>query len=315
MVKQQGIGHSCAKIILMGDHSVVYGQPAIALPLPSVGLTVTITSTTAGQTVESRYYTGDWDALPEEMAGVSKLIATLVDRFGGQNDHWHLTIESQLPAERGMGSSAATAIAIVRAFFDYYEQPLDRPTLLQLADVEEQITHRSPSGLDAATASSKTPLYYIKGQAGTSIPLNLQATMVIADTGIKGATKEAILGVQELLKNDPANAQAHIEHLGELVKATRGFLANNEVNKLGTALNAAQEDLRALQVSDDHLDHLIEVAIANGALGAKLTGGGRGGCMFAITRTALGARKLASILKENGARQTWIQPLDTRGEQ
>ncbi|MFQ9705917.1 MAG: mevalonate kinase [Limosilactobacillus pontis] len=315
MVKEQGIGTSHAKIILMGEHSVVYGQPAIALPLPSVKLTVTMTPTHQGQTVDSRYFSGDWHALPPVMQGVRKLIAALVDHFNGQDDPWKMQIDSQLPAERGMGSSAATAVAIVRAFFDYYEQPLGRPELLALADVEEQITHRSPSGLDAATVSSKTPLYYVKGHAGTAIPMNLQATMVIADTGVKGATKEAIMAVQDLLAHDHDRAQEHIDHLGRLVVASRTFLAQDEVFKLGTTLNAAQQDLRALQVSDDQLDHLIDVAIENGALGAKLTGGGRGGCMFAITRTALGARRLSGILKDNGARQTWIQPLDTsRGE-
>lgn len=316
MVKQQGIGKSHAKIILMGEHSVVYGQPAIALPLPNVKLTLTIDQRADhAQLVKSRYFTGPLDELPNNMLGIQKLINALVTKFAGQEDGWLLTIDSQLPAERGMGSSAATAVAIVRAFFDYYEKTLGRDELLQLADIEEQVTHRSPSGLDAATVSSAKPLYYIKGQAGKPIEMNLSATMVIADTGVKGATKEAITSVQQLLKEHPDEAQAHINHLGNLVNATRDFLQRNEVIKLGTALDAAQVDLAALTVSDDSLDKLIKVAKQNGALGAKLTGGGRGGCMFAIMQTALGARRLASILKESGAHQTWIQPLDQRGEE
>lgn len=314
MVKQQGIGTSHAKIILMGEHSVVYGQPAIALPLPNVKLTVTIEQQPDGQQViNSRYSNGPLADLPADMLGIQKLINALVTRFDGQNDGWQLTIASELPAERGMGSSAATAIAIVRAFFDYYEKPLDRATLLKLADIEEQVTHRSPSGLDAATAASADPLYYIKGQESKPLDMNLAATMVIADTGIKGATKEAITGVQKLLKDQPALAKEHIHHLGTLVEATRDFLKQNEVIKLGTALDAAQADLQALGVSDQSLDQLIQVARQNGALGAKLTGGGRGGCMFAIMQTALGARRLAGILKENGAKQTWIQPLERQG--
>ena len=78
---------------------------------------------------------------------------------------------------------------------------------------------------------------------------------------------------------------------------------------LGIALNSAQNDLKALKVSEPHLEHLIATANRNGALGAKLTGGGRGGCMFALTKTAPGARKLAGILKDNGAQQVWLQPL------
>ena len=87
----------------------------------------------------------------------------------------------------------------------------------------------------------------------------------------------------------------------------------NDIVKLGDALNFAQTDLVALNVSDPSLDHLIHVARDNGALGAKLTGGGRGGCMIALMQTAMGARRLASILKENGAHDIWLQPLDKRG--
>lgn len=313
-MKELGIGHSHAKIILMGEHSVVYGEPAIALPLPDVKLTVTIKSTSeGGQQIKSRYFEGPVSQMPSKMAGVQQLITSLVHHFNGENDQWVMIISSQLPAERGMGSSAATAIAIVRAFFDLYEKKLERKQLLQLANIEEEVTHRSPSGLDAATVSSTSPLYFVKGQAGKPLKMSLQATMVIADTGVKGATKEAITTVKHELATNPEIAKNHIHHLGKLVDLTKGYLSRNEVMSLGIALNSAQEDLAALKVSDEHLDRLIAAANHNGALGAKLTGGGRGGCMFAITKTALGARKLAEILKDNGAKQVWLQPLgDTK---
>ena len=314
MVKQQGIGTSHAKIILMGEHSVVYGQPAIALPLPSVQLSVTLSSRQDNQRIiKSRYYHGSLENLPSSMIGIKKLIDTLSARFNDQETGWDLKIESQLPAERGMGSSAASAIAIIRAFFDYYDEPLDRTLLLQLADVEEQITHRSPSGLDAATVSSDKPLFYVKGRIGVPIEMNLDASLVIADTGKKGATKEAILAVKDELKNNNEKAEEHIKHLGELVNQTKDYLVQNDIVKLGDALNFAQTDLAALNVSDPSLDHLIHVARDNGALREKLTGGGRGGCMIALMQTAMGARRLASILKENGAHDIWLQPLDKRG--
>ena len=309
-MKEQGIGHSHAKIILMGEHSVVYGEPAIALPLPDVTLTVTIKLTNkGGHQIKSRYFEGSLNQIPEKMAGVQRLISSLMQRFNGESDQWTMTIKSQLPAERGMGSSAATAVAIVRAFFDLYEEKLGRKQLLQLADIEEEVTHRSPSGLDAATVSSTSPLYFVKGQAGVPLKMNLQATMVIADTGVKGATKEAIIAVRHELETNHNAALSHINHLGKLVNLAKDYLSHNEAMSLGIALNSAQSDLTALNVSDEHLDRLIAAANHNGALGAKLTGGGRGGCMVAITRTALGARKLAGILKDNGAKQVWLQPL------
>lgn len=310
-LKQQGIGESHAKIILIGEHSVVYGQPAIALPLPNVQLKATLTAdaTTSSHVVKSSWAQRNLTSLPESMAGIQKLISTLMERFDGQDDGWTLEIESMLPSERGMGSSAATAIAIVRAFFDLYEVPLDRQTLLKLADVEEQITHRSPSGLDAATTSSDQPIYFVKGQPGQPIELNLHATMVIADTGVKGATKEAIMAVRELLATEPQTTQNRLEHLGQLTKRAQQLLSRDDADELGRVLNLAQDELSELNVSDESLDHLIRIARQNGALGAKLTGGGRGGCMFALTKTALGARRLAGILKDHGAVATWIQPL------
>ena len=239
----------------MGEHSVVYGQPAIALPLPSVQLSVTLSSRQDNQRIiKSRYYHGSLENLPSSMIGIKKLIDTLSARFNDQETGWDLKIESQLPAERGMGSSAASAIAIIRAFFDYYDEPLDRTLLLQLADVEEQITHRSPSGLDAATVSSDKPLFYVKGRIGVPIEMNLDASLVIADTGKKGATKEAILAVKDELKNNNEKAEEHIKHLGELVNQTKDYLAQNDIVKLGDALNFAQTDFCLLYTSPSPRD-------------------------------------------------------------
>lgn len=312
-MKAVGIGTSHAKIILIGEHSVVYGQPAIALPLPDVNLKVSIRLLSNGsrRMIHSRYFNGPLEQLPPKMAGIQKLITALIDRLHGQADSWDLTIDSQLPAERGMGSSAASAIAIVRAFFDLYEQSLDRDLLLKLADIEEQITHRSPSGLDAATCSSNQPIWFIKGHAGTPFDMHLTATMVIADTGKTGATKEAIMAVRQLLKQQPAEAHSHIQHLGLLTKQAQANLRLNQPANLGHILSQSQKDLQALNVSDQSLDHLIEVALNNGALGAKLTGGGRGGCMFAIAENNTKARQLAKTLEKSGAHQTWLQPLNS----
>ncbi|WP_251546363.1 mevalonate kinase [Limosilactobacillus caecicola] len=313
-MQKNGIGKSHAKIILMGEHSVVYGQPAIAMPLPSVTTTVRMTEHQEQvKLIESRYFSGDFAKIPASMAGIKKLVNQLISHFGGENDHWTMTINSDIPAERGMGSSAACAVAIIRAFFDYYQAPLDRPTLLQWADIEEQVTHRSPSGLDAATVSSPDPVWFHKGEKGTPINLNLEATMVIADTGIKGATREAIATVKDELHTNHDVAQALINDLGDLALASKGAIINNQADRLGQKMTAAHWDLDKLGVSDPQLNQLVTIALENGALGAKLTGGGRGGCMFAITQSAMGARKISGILKDHGATATWIQPFN-KGE-
>lgn len=307
-------GKSNAKIILIGEHSVVYGQPAIATPLTAINTVVTLTNAASGQTIHSRYYDGPRSGLPQSMAGIAKLLTALDNQLQCQGQPWDMTIKIQLPAERGMGSSAAVAVAITRAFFNRYEQPLDHELLLKLADVEEQITHRNPSGLDAATSSVATPLWYIKNQTSQPLDSQLNAMMVIADTGVKGATKDAIAGVSDQLQNHHEQAQALIQHLGKLATGVRICLAADEPKKLGILLNQAQVDLKRLTVSSPELDHLCQVALANGALGAKLTGGGRGGCMYALVQGRSKAVKLADQLKAAGAAETWLQQLGNGGD-
>lgn len=302
-------GTSHAKIILIGEHSVVYGQAAIALPLPAVTTTATLAPAPAGQSLKSRYYQGPLAAAPAKLAGIVKLVRILSAHFQHPDQPWELTIQSDLPAERGMGSSAATAVAIIRAFFQFYQAPLDRPTLLKWAALEEAVTHRNPSGLDAATVAATHPLWFVKGAPGQPLPMNLNATLVIADTGVTGATKEAIAIVKEQLAADPTTTQDRLDQMGHLTATARTALAAGNLDQLGTAMNDFQTELAALGVSDPALDHLITTARQHGARGAKLTGGGRGGCMIALMPTAMEARHLAAILRTAGAKATWLQPL------
>lgn len=307
-MKGSGISH--AKIILIGEHSVVYGQPAIALPLTRVTCTATLAQIeTPDKIIDSRYFDGSITKLPSNMAGISALLKRLTDYFNGQNDYWQLRITSLLPAERGMGSSAATAVAIVKAFFDYYGQPLTRPLLLELADVEEQITHKSPSGLDAATVSSEFPIWYVKDQQAEPITMNLDATLLIVDTGVEGQTKEAIGAVQDELRDNHQATVQRIKRLGQLTEATKQCLTTGDVKQLGQCLSLAQSQLAGLNVSHPVIDSLIDVAMTDGALGAKLTGGGRGGCFIVLLNNEASAQSLAHKMVSAGASATWIQPL------
>ncbi|BAP85608.1 mevalonate kinase [Paucilactobacillus hokkaidonensis JCM 18461] len=309
-MKTTGIGTSHAKIILIGEHSVVYGQPAIALPLPEVKLTVTITKLDSEQQLlDSRYFSGSITEAPENMLGIKTLILALINQFDGQSDGWKMNITSMLPAERGMGSSAASAIAIIRAFFDYYDRQLSRETLLKLADIEEKITHRSPSGLDAATTSAINPIWFVKGHAGQHLAMNVTGTLVIADSGVKGQTGDAIKAVKEQLLSNKEATVGQIETLGNLAKETKTCLQNGNSNNLGIILSRAQTQLKLLNVSHPSVDNLIQVAMDNQALGAKLTGGGRGGCIIALVKDAATAQSLSVKLIDAGATATWIQPL------
>ncbi len=301
-------GTSNAKIILAGEHAVVYGEPAIALPLTTVQAKATFRPQTGQTTIHSSYYDGPVATMPPAMNGIRTLLDQLMEAEN-YRDGYDLTIESALPAERGMGSSAAVAVAIVRAAFRFFDRPLNHQQLLTWAAVAEKITHKNPSGLDAATTASTNPVWLIRGHAPHPLPINVNATLLICDSGIKGKTSAAIMRVKDHLTNDPHTTHQHIHAIGAIVRKMKDALAANAVPKLGQLMNANQAELRALGVSTPQLDKLITLARQNGALGSKLTGGGCGGCFINLVPDPATAQRLATVLTAHGVTATWIEPL------
>jgi len=306
-VKKLGIGVSHAKVILLGEHAVVYGQPAIALPLTDLAMTVKIESREAGQVVLSKAYQGPLVAMAEVYEGIRQLINRLLKHFRADEMPFTMTITSNIPQERGMGSSAATAIAIVRAFFNFFDEPLPKQDLQRWASIEESITHGSPSGLDTATAAHDEAVWFIKGQQPEKIDMSLDGTLILADTGIQGQTGLAISVVRENLTNDPETGQHHIDQIGEIAKSTRTAIAENNLVKIGNYMNEAQSHLSALGISHPKLDELINAARHAGALGAKLTGGGVGGTMIALTTNGEQTTRVIKALEDAGAQEVWTQ--------
>ncbi len=306
-MKKPGIGVSHAKVILLGEHAVVYGQPAIALPLTDLAMTVKIESREAGQVVLSKAYQGPLVALAEVYEGIRQLINRLLKHFRADEMPFTMTITSNIPQERGMGSSAATAIAIVRAFFNFFDEPLPKQDLQRWASIEESITHGSPSGLDTATAAHDEAVWFIKGQQPEKIDMSLDGTLILADTGIQGQTGLAISVVRENLTNDPETGQHHIDQIGEIAKSTRTAIAENNLVKIGNYMNEAQSHLSALGISHPKLDELINAARHAGALGAKLTGGGVGGTMIALTTNGEQTTRVIKALEDAGAQEVWTQ--------
>lgn len=307
-MKEKAIATSYAKIIWFGEHSVVYGQPAIALPLYNVDVQTRLTTSTTGQTIDCRYFDGPINEMADNLKGIRLLITKLLAVFHAQDLNFHLKITSKVPAERGMGSSAATSVAIVRVFFNLFETPLTRARLLSLANIEEQITHGNPSGLDTATASSDAPIWFIRNQVNEQIDFNLSTpTLVIADSGIKGKTSEAVSLVRTNLTDMPEDARPLIDQLGQIAKSARNALATSDEVLLGQLMNQSQTNLAKLGVSTATLDRFCAIASKNGALGAKLTGSGLGGCMISIAKNQVDAQRIATALRTAGATQTWIQ--------
>ncbi|HEL2553839.1 TPA: mevalonate kinase [Streptococcus suis] len=303
------VGKANGKIILMGEHAVVYGQPAIAMPFSAVEITAQVRAQGQALSVACDFYEGLVHKMPKIWESLKHAIRFSLYRIGAPTDPAiHIEISSTIPAERGMGSSAAVAVAVARALFAYYKKELTDSELWDIVQSSEKIAHGNPSGIDATTTSGKSPVFFIKHQPIEPFELTLHAHLVVADTGVTGNTLEAISDVADLLEKKP-EAIKLVEELGNLTRQAKEDLATDQAELLGSRMNQAHALLQELGVSDPSLDKLVSLAQENGALGAKLTGGGRGGCMIALARTAQDAQKLAHILDQAGARQTWIQYL------
>ena len=308
-MKNIGYGKANGKIILMGEHAVVYGEPAIAFPFSATTITATIRPSDSFR-LHCSYYKGSLEKAPFTLKSIKTLVQQLEKEY--PIGPVLIEIDSTIPAERGMGSSAAVAVAITRAFFDLLDKPLSQEELLAYVEHAEQIAHGNPSGIDAAATSGNNPIYFRRGQPFTPFDLNVEAFLVVADTGIKGQTRTAVKDVAYAVEMEHELVEPvmpRIHRLGQLTREAKEAISQNQVQKLADTMNEAQTHLKELTVSNDLLDTLIHAAIDAGALGAKLTGGGRGGCMIALTNTKEEAQVVCKALEKNGAVATWIQGL------
>ncbi|MDY0407137.1 mevalonate kinase [Virgibacillus sp. 179-BFC.A HS] len=216
-----------------------------------------------------------------------------------------IQIKSSIPPGKGLGSSASVAIAVVKSLFSYAERSFTTDELLELANISETVNHGSPSGIDTLTITTECPVWYEKEHPIYFIRPFDDFHFIVADSGEVGDTRTAVESVTRLLRSAPKIIQGKLERIGELTHQAKHALEKAGKNFLGQLLNEAQKELEALGVSDAKLNRLIEFARQEGALGAKLTGAGNGGCIIALAKNEVHSRQLADKLRKFGAQAVW----------
>ncbi|MCB0109885.1 MAG: mevalonate kinase [Caldilineaceae bacterium] len=274
------------KIILVGEHAVVYGRPAIAVPVWERVAQATIRAGTPGSgCIGVARDLGRTLALAtahedEPLALVTRL--TLAQLGIEPNPDWHIEVSSQIPIASGLGSGAALSAALVRAIYAHVGQPVTAEQVSALVYESERLYHGTPSGIDNTVIAHGVPIWFVKGQPPEPFTPQVAFTIVIADSGIAAPTKETVGDVRRAWQADPMRYEGYFDAIQRVVEQARTAMETGQVGELGRLFNANQQLLAEIGVSSAPLERLIDAALGAGALGAKLSGGGRGGNVIAL---------------------------------
>ena len=296
------------KIILFGEHAVVYGQPALAVPVTQVQADVRIEKIfSAGIRINAPNI--QLNTRLDSLASSHPLAATVrntldalkVDSLSGVS----VLIRSSIPVASGLGSGAAVSVAIIRALAEYLKKPLTDELVSALTYETEKLYHGTPSGIDNAVVTYAKPVYFVKGRPIETFQVKKPFTIVIGDTGVPASTKESVRDVRVQHHKKPERYETLFAAIGSIASTARQLIEKGIPESLGPLMDENHALLRNMKVSSPELDNLVEAARRAGALGSKMSGGGRGGNMIALAQPKK-AGTVARSLKEAGATNTII---------
>lgn len=272
-------GRAPGKVILLGEHAVVYGHPALAAAIPRF---VTVELEPAGEVrielpgaVQTPFPVVEAAARMAREAGLPGFFAR---------------VHSEIPLGSGLGSSAALGVALARAL----RPGCDPAEAARLAMYVETVLHGSPSGVDPAACARDGAIYFVRGEPPRVEEARGQAWLAIALTGIARGTHTTVMPLSQRRAEQPEKVDPLLARLGELARLGRSELERGELEQLGARFDEAHHLLRSLEVSSPELETTVAALRAAGALGAKLTGAGGGGAAIGLARDEEHARALAA---------------------
>jgi len=272
-----GFGHG--KVILLGEHSVVYGKPALVAAMDK-GVRAVVERTDSNGIVIG--FAGRERADTEVSGPLDAALARLLPSFGLESNHLKLHIETQLPVGAGLGSSAALSVAITRALNQLTATELDDNGVKERANLAEEVFHSNPSGVDVAAATLGGVLRFVKGAEPNPVALDRPLDLVIAKVSDCPPTHEMVRGLRERWRRERTHYDALFGEIGALVDEGESALRRGRLEQFGQLMSANQERLVEAGISTYQIDVACRLALDEGALGAKVTGGGGGGCIVCL---------------------------------
>ncbi len=296
------------KAILFGEHGVVYGQPAIAVPLPQLRSHVYITADPLGSADEILFSAPDIDLhqkyheLPE-----GHPFRAAVDIL---KDHFRIThlpamrikIASSIPVASGLGSGTSVTISMLKGISEFLGHPLLVEDISSYAFEIEKFYHGHPSGIDNTVIAYETPIFFTREHPIEYISIEHEFSLLLVDSGIKSHTSDVVNDVRSKWLESKEALEVIFSKIGEITINARTKLSNGDLTKLGTLMSENHQLLKKLDVSHELIDQIVDTAVGAGAHGAKLSGAGRGGyviCLVDQSNMSHVRKKLADIGASN----------------
>ncbi len=294
--------HAPGKVILFGEHAVVYGQPALAVPVERVQAMATVEDGPAGGglMIDAAALSLRLSLAEAAQHGLALAAELVLKKLGHPEPDALITVTSTIPMAAGLGSGAAVSAALARALAAYLGQPLDDAALSALVYEVEKFYHGTPSGIDNTVICYGEPVYFIREQSPQLFRAGAPFHLLIGDTGISSPTRLTVGAVREAWTREPARYEAIFEQVGQVAREAREAIEAGQIDQLGPLMGRNQALLRQLAVSSPELERLIDAALAAGAQGAKLSGGGGGGNMIALVAPQK-ADEIGTALEQVGA--------------
>ncbi len=284
------------KVILCGEHSVVYGRPAIAVPVPAIRAHARVEPAPKGSGLRIRAIDLHkelvfHDAGPQQpLAQIARLVLAYIE---APEPDAVLTLRSDLPIASGMGSGTAITVAAARALAGSLGAELPPEVISGMAYEVEKIHHGTPSGIDNTVIAWEQPVYFVRGAPPETF-----------NSGIASSTREAVEELHHRWEAAPSYYNVIFDCIGAIARAARAAVEQGALEALGVLLNENHELLIKMGVSLLQIDRLTRIAREAGALGAKLTGAGLGGNLIALVEEERIAN-VRTALQSAGASAIW----------